>query len=80
MPRPSCSCCEPCGLTYDAMRTGLTFAAVKQMMYSGPDPSTWRSKSRRAVLGFWHQIKIGYWEMHLGQCATEPANDNAVRP
>jgi hypothetical protein len=43
--------------TYHDFRTGLTFATVRQMMWSGGPPSEWRSKSRRAVLGYWHELK-----------------------
>lgn len=63
-------CCG-CGLKYDDMRTGLTFADVKAMMFSGdPDPSTWRNRRRNGVLGFWRELKQQQWAMHVGQCET----------
>ncbi len=57
-----------CGERYDRFRTGHTFASVKQLMYTGdPDPSTWRHKGRRAVLGYWTEIKRQLWdERHQG--------------
>jgi hypothetical protein len=48
---------------YDAFRTGLTFAAVKRMLWvHNPDPSTWRYRRRGTVLGFWHSLKLQLWE------------------
>jgi hypothetical protein len=63
---------EPCtcGCTYDRFKTGLNFAAVTQMMRAGDDPSTWRNKSRRGVLGFWRELKLQLWASHLAECAT----------
>lgn len=47
---------------YDEFRTGLTFAAVKRMLYAhNPDPSTWRYRRRGTVLGFWHSLKLQLW-------------------
>jgi hypothetical protein len=43
---------------YEEFRTGLTFGAVRQMLWvHNDDPKTWRYKRRRTVLGFWHQLK-----------------------
>lgn len=64
--------CPGCGLAYDAMRTGLSFAEVRAQMYSSdPDPSTWRNKRRHGVLGYWRELKLMQWDMHLGQCAPD---------
>lgn len=61
--------CPDCGLEYDDMRTGLTFADVRQMMFvANPDPSTWRFKRRHGVLGAWHQAKLSMWADHLAVC------------
>jgi hypothetical protein len=50
------------GTGYDTFRTGMTFRAVRRMMAgSSADPSTWRCRNRRAVLGFWHELKQQLW-------------------
>jgi hypothetical protein len=44
--------------TYEEFRTGLTFRTVRQLLWSSSDdPTTWRYRRRRTVLGFWHQLK-----------------------
>lgn len=57
--------CHTCGMSYQEFRTGLTFATVRQMMFVGPDPSTWRHKRRHSVLGFWHELKQQLWLSHM---------------
>lgn len=60
------------------MRTGLTYSCIYSMLWSGSDdPSTWRYKRRRTVLGLWHQIKREQWFDHLDDCEdlTEHAAD-----
>lgn len=53
---------------YDDFRTGLTFADVRQMLWSyDPDPSTWRHKRRHTVLGLWRQIKREMYDEFLRQ-------------
>lgn len=50
------------GAAYDRFRTGLTFAAVKRMMFDGhKDRSRWKYKRRGTVLGAWHAIKLHMW-------------------
>lgn len=62
--------CPSCGLPYDRLRTGLSFGTVRSMMFTSSDePSLWRQKHRRAVLGFWHELKQHYWREHLALCA-----------
>lgn len=52
-----------CGESYERFRTGLTFAAVKQLMYvGGDDPTQWRHKGRRQVLGYWTELKRQLWD------------------
>jgi hypothetical protein len=52
---------------YDSFRTGLTFRDVYQMLVSpSDDRSDWRQKSRRTVLGKWHEIKMQLWELAQG--------------
>lgn len=47
---------------YQAFRTGLTFALVRQMLYSpSADPADWIYRRRGTVLGHWHQIKMEMW-------------------
>lgn len=61
-----------CGLKYEDMRTGLTFADVRRMMWINSDDSAdWVYKRRHGVLGFWHQIKLSMWRDHLAICAAE---------
>ena len=55
-------------LTYENFRTGLTFAEVRRLLWSpDPDPRTWRCKSRRAVLGAWHELKLQLWARLQGE-------------
>lgn len=61
--------CENCGLRYQDMKTGLTFADVYMFLWSWDgDPSTWRQKSRGVVLGKWHEIKLEMWSSHIEKC------------
>lgn len=62
--------CLRCGTSYHDFRTGLTFAQVRRMMFRGSpdDPSTWRQKRRRGVLGHWREIKISMWYSEHGGC------------
>ncbi len=57
-------------MTYDEFRTGQTFASVRRMMRDDPHPEHggWRSKRRRGVLGYWHQLKINMFEVMHGYC------------
>lgn len=58
-----------CGASYAALRTGETFASVRRAMWvADDDPTRWRSKSRRAVLGFWRELKLGLWFYLHGGC------------
>lgn len=62
---PTCTC----GCDYEAFRTGLTFGDVRRMMWRGDsDPSTWRQKRRRSVLGFWRELKLMLWDAAHGGC------------
>lgn len=48
------SCLPP----YEDFRTGLNFKAVRDLLWSpSDDPTTWRYRRRRTVLGLWHQLK-----------------------
>jgi hypothetical protein len=61
--------CPYCGLIYDEMRTGLTYSCIYSMLWSASeDPSTWRYKRRRTILGLWHSIKRDQWYDHLRYC------------
>lgn len=65
-----------CGETYDKFRTGLTFADVKGMMFTGSeDPKDWRQRRRHSVLGYWHELKIQLWMLHLGLCEQAASGD-----
>lgn len=63
--------CPGCRLVYNRFSTGLTFAEVKQLMKSNSDdPRRWRYRRRPGVLGYWRQLKTGYWNHHVGACAA----------
>lgn len=58
--------CAACGISYQDFRTGLTFAVVRAMMFTGSsDVSQWRQKGRHSVLGFWHELKLQAWHYHV---------------
>lgn len=74
-----------CGATYDRFRSGLTFASVKALMYTGSDdPSTWRRKGRKQVLGYWRELKLQAWEEIHRHCpetwdvAPSSSPDNVI--
>lgn len=61
--------CPWCGLSYDAFRTGQTFGGVKQSMFvNSDDPTTWRYRTRRMVLGVWHAMKVALFRSHVAEC------------
>jgi hypothetical protein len=61
--------CPHCGLHYDELKTGLTFGCVRSLLWSwSDDPTQWRYKTRRIVLGFWHQMKQDMWRAHVAEC------------
>jgi len=64
--------CPHCGLRYQDLRTGDTFATIKAEMKQGgaSDPSTWRYRRRNGVLGYWHAKKLMWWDYHLGMCES----------
>jgi hypothetical protein len=58
-----------CGADYSSFRTGLSFSIVRRMMYvSSDDPTTWRSKRRRGVLGYWRELKLSMYYSDHGAC------------
>lgn len=58
-----------CGKRYDDFRTNEDFASVRQSMFShDPDPKTWRYRTRRMVLGAWHELKLRLFELHRQEC------------
>ena len=70
VPRRPCSC----GASYGDLRTGETFARVRAQLRpqrypdDHPRAGKWRSLSRRAVLGHWHEIKLALWHYLHGAC------------
>lgn len=61
--------CKNCGFKYDDLRTGETFASIRNMLWvDDSDSSRWRHKRRGSVLGFWHELKQGMWREHLEMC------------
>ena len=63
--------CTYCGLTYRALRTGDTFASIKdEIAGAAGEPSTWRYRRRNGVLGWWHAKKLLYWEYHVRLCES----------
>ena len=79
--------CPYCGLKYEDLRTGLTFAEVRQMLWvDSPDSDDWKYKRRHGVLGMWHGIKKRmmaehiemckhYWKEEYGEEDLEPLED-----
>lgn len=64
--------CPHCDLTYDDLRTGLTYSDVYLMFWSGSDdPSDWCNKRRHTILGRWREIKLGMWQEHLEMCERQ---------
>ena len=55
-----------CGLTYHDFRTGLTFAEVRAQMWRAAPP--WRYRRRHGVLGYWRQLKLAAWAIHVAEC------------
>jgi hypothetical protein len=47
-----------CGGLYCALRTGMTYREVRQIM----DPDRWKGRRRSSVLGYWRQIKLQLWD------------------
>lgn len=63
--------CPGCGLRYDDMRTGMTFGEVRRLIISiGWCTKRGRVKNgrRHGVLGYWHELKLAYWDQHVGEC------------
>lgn len=61
--------CPACELTYDAFRTGETFASMRRAMFvETSDTNAWRYKRRHGVLGFWHQWKVTMFRSHVEEC------------
>lgn len=57
--------CAACGLRYCDLRTGLDFGDVRRLLRSMER----RWVRRRAVLGYWHELKLGLWRYHLDECS-----------
>lgn len=58
--------CPHCGITYEDMKTGLTYQDIVGMLWDySIDPSRWRYKTRGVILGVWHQLKKSLWERHV---------------
>lgn len=65
--------CSVCGLRYDDMRTGLTFKEARRLIIS----IGWCSKMghvkngrRNGVLGYMHELKLQFWDQHVGLCES----------
>lgn len=68
--------CPNCGMAYDALKTGLNFQAVKDMLWVQDDnPEYWRNKRRGSVLGLWYEIKRGMWADHIEMCGGKPMSE-----
>lgn len=64
--------CPTCGMTYGDFRCPLITTyreAFECLMDGSDDPSEWRYKRRRTVLGYWHMCKKQAWEQHKIDCA-----------
>lgn len=65
--------CQVCGLRYDDMRTGLTFKEVRRLIISiGHCTKMGHVKNgrRNGVLGYLHELKLSYWDQHVGLCES----------
>jgi hypothetical protein len=63
--------CEACGLSYDKLRTGMSFTDVRNLIIAiQVDRKTGKTKygRRNGVLGFWHELKRQQWQQHVGLC------------
>lgn len=57
-------------ITYAQFTTGLTFADVRQMLWTNTDDTTeWKQKRRGSVLGYWRALKKEMWAEF---CARNP--------
>jgi hypothetical protein len=64
--------CPFCGLTYGDFKTGLTYQEVFICLWTqSEDPSDWRYKKRRTILGYWHSLKKAAWLEHKQMCEQE---------
>ena len=66
--------CRGCGLRYDDFTTGMTFKEVRNLIIA----IGWCTKKnkikhgrRSGVLGYWHELKLQFWDQHVGMCETE---------
>lgn len=62
-----------CGVKYDDFRTGMDFTDVRNMIITiGTDKKTGKTKygRRSGVLGYWHELKMLYWDQHVGECES----------
>ena len=58
---------------YDTFRTGLSFSAVQEMLkVPSEDPKDWKQKSRGCVLGLWHSIKKGLYDLMCDSMLKAP--------
>lgn len=58
--------CPHCGITYGEFRTGITFREARANLWSpDEDPSHWRYRRRRTVLGYMFALKQMWWKMHV---------------
>jgi len=56
-------------MCYRDLKTGLSFAEVKKLMFDNePDPKNWKYKRRNTVLGYWHELKKEMWDHHIEGC------------
>ena len=71
--------CPECGFKYKDLRSGHTFAEVKQMLWvASDDPKDWVYRRRGTVLGKWRELKLEKWRHHLLCCATEDLDDKSL--
>jgi hypothetical protein len=64
--------CPHCGARYGDFKTGLTYQEVFICLWtSSDDPSDWRYKKRRTVLGYWHSLKKKAFAEHIEMCEQE---------
>ena len=61
--------CPVCLLAYEKFRTGENYRSVYASLWrASEEPTAWRNKRRKGILGAWHGLKRMMWDNHLRQC------------
>jgi hypothetical protein len=58
-------------MCYDAFSTGMSWTEIRRLIITiGVDGKTGKTKygRRNGVLGYWHELKMMFWDQHVGEC------------